>query len=227
MQAIQPNFPVLKYFCYFNRQEFPLQRKTTVMRKLFLGIFIILEFQQVSGQSARFGVRAGANLFILASSNDKTQDFSSARVGYTFGGSYEMFINKQFSIQPELNYSYQEARETYYGSNLQINYTQLPILLRYYPSKAPAAFYAGPQLSFLGSANIKADDGKETGVGYKFNKTDFGFAFGVTYVPPVKGITFDLRVYRGLMKVIKSEFDGGVTTRPSLVSATFGYVFGN
>ena len=138
-----------------------------------------------------------------------------------------MFISKSFSIKPELNYSYQEARENYYGSNLQVNYLQLPILFLYHPGKAPVALYAGPQLAFLGNATVKGDDGKETGVANKFNRTDFGIAFGVAKVPVKNGLTFDLRVYRGLMKVIKSEFDGGLTTRPTLISASIGYIFGN
>lgn len=197
------------------------------MRKLFIALLFLSLSQFVAAQSPRFGVRAGANLFILHSSNDKTQDYSNARVGYTAGVTLEMFINKYLSIQPELNYSHQEARENYYGSNLKLDYTQIPILFRYHTANGKAALYAGPQVGFLGAANIKDDDGKETGVAYKFNKTDFGIAFGVSHVPPKNGMTFDLRVYRGLMNVIKSEFDGGITTRPTLISVGLGYIFGN
>lgn len=197
------------------------------MRNIIIIVLLLFIGQTIVAQSARFGVRAGANLFILKSGSDKTQDYSEARVGYTFGGTYEMFITKSFSIQPELNYSYQEARESYYGSILKVNYTQLPILFRYYPGNASAALYVGPQLGFLGSANLKENNGKENGVAYKYNRTDFGITFGVARMPLKKGLTFDLRVYRGLMRVLKTEFDGGVTTRPTVISATLGYVFGN
>lgn len=197
------------------------------MRKLSIAFLFLSLSQFVAAQSPRFGVRAGANLFILNSSNDKTQDYSNARVGYTAGATLEMSINKYISVQPELNYSHQEARENYYGSNLKLDYIQLPILFRYHPANSKVALYAGPQLGFLGSANIKDDNGEETGVAYKFNKTDFGVTFGVAHVPPKNGMTFDLRVYRGLMKVIKSEFDGGITTRPTLISVGLGYIFGN
>lgn len=197
------------------------------MRKLFIALLFLSISQFVAAQSPRFGVRAGANLFILHSSNDKTQDYSNARVGYTAGATFEMFINKHLSIQPELNYSHQEARENYYGSNLKLEYIQLPILFRYHTGNGRVALYAGPQLGFLGAANVKDDNGKETGVAYKFNKTDLGIAFGVAHVPAKNGMTFDLRIYRGLMKVIKSEFDGGITTRPTLISAGLGYIFGN
>ncbi len=167
------------------------------MRKLFIALLILSISQYVAAQSPRFRVRAGANLFILHSSNDKTQDYSNARVGYTAGVTLEMFINKHFSIQPELNYSHQEARENYYGSNLSLEYTQLPILFRYHTANGKAVLYAGPQLGFLGAANIKEDNGKETGVAYKFNKTDFGIAFGVAHVPPKNGMTFDFEYTGG------------------------------
>ena len=196
------------------------------MRKIFIAVLILFIGHYVAGQSQRFGVKAGANLFILSSSNDKTMDYSTGKVGYTIGGTYVVFLNKSFSIQPELNYSYQEAREEYYGSTIKVAYTQVPILARFHPANAKIALYAGPQVGFLGSAKIKEENGTETGVAGQLNQTDLGIAFGLATVPVNKNITFDLRVYRGLMNVFKSEFDGGITSRPTLITITVGYLFG-
>jgi hypothetical protein len=195
------------------------------MRKILTAILIVFLCQYAAAQGGRFGVKGGANLFILHASNDKTKDYVHGRVGYTFGVSYSTPLNKYFSIQPELNYSYQVAREEYFGSKLQVNYTQIPVLFRFHTPKAPVVLYAGPQVSFLGSAKIKNDNGSTTKVSNSFNRTDFGGTLGVGYESAKKGITFDVRVYKGFMNVFKAEYDGGLKTRPSLVSVTVGYLF--
>jgi len=197
------------------------------MRKLLTAVLILFICQYVTAQTGRFNVKGGATLFILQSTNDKTKDFSHGRVGYTLGAGYEMKINKSFSIQPELNYSYQVAREEYVGSELKVSYTQVPILFRYHPGKGAIALYAGPQVSFLGSAKTNADDGGgDVGISSQLNQTDFGIAIGVARVPLTNGLTVDVRVYKGLMAVYKAEYDDGLKTRPAVISVTVGYIFG-
>ena len=195
------------------------------MRKLLTAVLILFICQYAAAQSGRFSVKAGANLFALKSDNDKTKNYSHARVGYTFGAGYSLKINKSFSIQPELNYSYQEAREEYHGTDLKVNYTQVPLLLRFHPNNGPVVFYAGPQVSFLGSAKTTSDTGPDVGISGQLNQTDFGIAWGLATSPNRKGIFFDLRIYNGLMDVYKAEYDDGLQTRPLLVSVCIGYLF--
>jgi hypothetical protein len=197
------------------------------MRKLLTAVLMLLLFQAANSQG-RFGVKAGTNFFILHSENNKQQDYNNGKFGYTFGASYELMLTKSFGVQPELNYAYLHAEEDYYGSKIRMNYYQVPILFHYYSKVDPVAFYAGPQVSFLGNAKVRSADGKTTKVNDNMNQTDFGVAFGVSRVPldGKKGITFDVRVYRGLMNVIKAEYDGGIKTRATIFSATIGYLFG-
>jgi hypothetical protein len=195
------------------------------MRKLLTAVLILFICQYAAAQSDRLSVRAGANLFVLKSENDKTKNYSHGRVGYTFGAGFELKINKSFSIQPELNYSYQEAREEYHGSTLKVNYTQVPVLLRFHPNNGPVVFYAGPQVSFLGSAKTSSDSGPDVGISGQLNQTDVGIGWGIATSPNRKGIFFDLRIYNGLMDVYKAEYDNGIKTRPLLVSAYIGYLF--
>jgi len=124
-----------------------------------------------------------------------------------------------------LNYSYQEAREEYHGSTLKVNYTQVPVLLRFHPNNGSVVFYAGPQVSFLGSAKTSSDSGPDVGISSQLNQTDVGIAWGIATSPNRKGIFFDLRIYNGLMDVYKAEYDNGIKTRPLLVSAYIGYLF--
>jgi len=195
------------------------------MRKLLTAVLILFICQYAAAQTDRFSVKAGANLFVLRSENDKTKNYSHGRVGYTFGAGYDLKINKSFSIQPELNYSYQEAREDYHGSVLKVIYTQVPLLLRFHPNNGAVAFYAGPQVSFLGSAKTNSETGPDVGISSELNQTDFGIAWGIATNPNRKGIFFDIRIYNGLMDVYKAEYDDGIKSRPLLVSASIGYFF--
>lgn len=119
------------------------------------------------------------------------------------------------------------ASESYFGSKLKVNYTQVPVLLHFHPGTAPVTLYAGPQLSFLGTAKIRTDEGKTTSFSGSMNQTDFGIAFGGGYVPAggKSGLSVDIRIYKGFMNVIKAEYDNGIKTRNNLVTLTVGYLF--
>lgn len=196
------------------------------MRKLIFAVLFLMACQLIYAQG-RFGLKAGTTYYTMHTSNNKTLDYSQGKFGYIVGASYELVMNKWFSIQPELNYSFQVARENYYGSNLKLNYTQVPVLLHLHPGNSPATIYVGPQLSFLGSANIKSDEGKTTGFSGRMNQTDFGIAFGGGWVPAggKSGLSVDVRVYKGLMNAIKAEFDNGLKSRNTAVMLTVGYLF--
>lgn len=196
------------------------------MRKLIFAVLLLIACQLTIAQG-RFGLKAGTTYHSMHTSNNKTLDYSKAKFGYIVGASYELVLNKLFTLQPEVNYSYQVAREFYYGSNLKLNYTQVPLLLHLRPANSSTTFYAGPQLSFLGSANVKTDAGKEIGFSGQMNQTDFGIAFGGGWIPAnsKSGFTVDLRLYKGLMNVIKAEFDNGLKTRNSTIMLTVGYLF--
>lgn len=200
--------------------------KTTVMRKLFTAVFILLACQLVSAQAGRFNLKGGANLFILRSANDKTKDYSYGRAGFVFGAGYELPLAKNFTVQPELNYSFQTAREEYFGGVMRLSYTQVPLMFRYHLPEVPFALYAGPQVSFLNTAKTKPDGGKESSIKGELNQTDFGLAFGIARVPLASGLTVDARAYLGVMNVYKAEYDNGLKTRPTVISVTVGYIFG-
>ena len=195
------------------------------MRKLLTAVFIIFICQHAAAQSDGFSVKAGANLFVLRSDNDETKNYSHGKVGFTLGVGYDLKLSKSISIKPEFNYSFQQAREEYHGSNLTANYIQVPLVFRYHVNNGPVVLYAGPQVSFLTSAKTTADNVPDADISGDLNQTDFGIAWGIATSPNRKGIFFDLRVYNGLMDVYKAEYDDGIKTRPLLVSASIGYFF--
>jgi len=195
------------------------------MRKLLTAVFILSLCQYATAQSDRFSIKAGANLFVLKSDNDETKNYSHGKVGFTLGAGYNLKLSKSISVQPELNYSFQQAREEYHGSNLVANYIQVPLVFRYHFNNAPVVLYAGPQVSFLTKAKTTSDNSPDADISGDLNQTDFGIAWGLATSPNRKGIFFDLRIYNGLMDVYKAEYDDGIKTRPLLVSVSIGYLF--
>ena len=199
----------------------------TTVTKILTAVLMLFLCQLVSAEG-RLGVKGGTNFFILHSENNQQQDYNKGHFGFNLGVTYELVLNKSFAFQPELNYSLQNAEETYYGSKIRLSYVQVPILLRFYSQSDPVSFFVGPQANFLTSAKTTSADGKESGISGDLNQTDVGVTFGIAYVPLQwkKGLTVDIRAYRGMMNVIKSEYDGGTKTRATVVSLTVGYLFG-
>jgi Outer membrane protein beta-barrel domain len=219
--------PLQNIFATLTGKNFLCKDKQKLhMRKIVIPVLLLLACQLVNAQG-RIGIKAGTSYYTMHASNDKTKDYAEGKFGYLLGVTYELVLNKSFLIQPELNYSYQVARENYFGSNLKLNYTQVPILLHFHPGTSPVTLYAGPQLSFLGTAKIRTDAGKTTGFSGSMNQTDFGIAFGGGYVPAggKSGLSVDIRVYKGMMNAAKAEYDGGLRTRNNLVMLTVGYLF--
>lgn len=196
------------------------------MRKVLTALLVVFICHYAAAQG-RFGIKAGTTFYTLHASNDKLQDYSNGKYGYTVGATYEWVLNNYFAIQPEINYSFQVAEENYYNNKIKIGYTQIPILLHFYPKNTPVNIFLGPQLNSVSNANLDPSNGKSYGIRGKLNQTDFGGTLGVAYSPSnwKNGLTVDLRIYKGVMNVIKAEYDNGLKTRNSLVSLTVGYLF--
>ncbi len=196
------------------------------MRKVLTALLVVFICHYAAGQG-RLGIKVGSNFYTLHASNDKLQDFSNGKYGFTIGATYEWVLSNSFAIQPEFNYSYQVAEENYYDKQIKIGYFQIPILLHFYPKNAPVNIFAGPQLNSLGKAELDPGQGSTQNIRNSVNRTDFGGTFGVAYSPSnwKKGLTVDLRVYKGVMNVMKAEYDNGLKTRNSLVTLTVGYLF--
>ena len=194
------------------------------MLKMLVALSAILLSATATAQT-RFGIKAGISHANIYADNDPTKQFTKARTSALAGISIEMFAARRFSIQPELNYSYQVATETFNNSLLTYSYIQVPILAKFYLSDSAFNFYLGPQLGFLVKANQKLRDVK-TDMKEELQQTDFGGMAGVGFRIKT-GWTLDVRAYHGAMNVFKSEFDGGTRTRNVVFTAAIGYQFGS
>lgn len=199
------------------------------MRK-FLYVFFLIVLCQASYGQARVGFKAGVNLLTLNSDNAKPLDYDNPRPGVVLGFSCMLPVNKSLSIQPEVNYSYQSAQESYYNTIIGLTYTQVPLLFQYKPGKSGVVVYAGPQVNFLTKVKVDGDNSYSMKLS-NFVQSDFGVCWGVGTRPNpnsvARNVTFDLRVFNGMTNVYKSVYDNGNKSRTMLYSLSIGYLFNN
>ncbi|HUR11255.1 MAG TPA: porin family protein [Flavitalea sp.] len=194
------------------------------MQKLLNIIPVLILLSSTVSAQSRVGIKAGISHANVYANNDPTKNFLRARTSAMAGVSVELFATSRFSVQPELNYSYQVASETFNYSLLTWSYVQIPILAKFYLPDNSFNLYVGPQLGFLSKANQKLH-GVKTNLKNQLQQTDFGGVAGVGYAFK-RGLTLDVRGYHGAVNVFKSEFDQGVRTRNVLFTLALGYVFG-
>lgn len=142
----------------------------------------------------RFGFKAGVNL-----ANLEIQDDASAAAGTNnnnktslhAGFFYQIPVTSSFRIQPELIYSIQGAKTNGKvpaaatalagAEEIDLHYVSLPVMFQYV---TPGGFMveAGPQFSYLSSANADASAGEvNLKDGNYVKKIDFALGGGVGY----------------------------------------------
>lgn len=126
---------------------------------LFLSVTLMAQTDKV-----KLGVKAGLNLSSL--SFDESELNSSNKTGFTAGIMVEIPLAKNFSLQPELLYSQQGSKSSFsdqdvtnsnYKSTIDLNYLNIPVMVKYYVLKG-LSVQAGPQIGILLKANNKYQD---------------------------------------------------------------------
>jgi hypothetical protein len=127
------------------------------MMKYTLVCTALLLTVAANAQSWHFGPKLDANYSTIKGKGIRNK----YTAGFQIGGFAEYNFKKQWAIQPELLYTwshYKKASDflTYYnnsgrsaaGSNINLAYISLPVLLRYNLNNT-LSFLAGPQASYL------------------------------------------------------------------------------
>lgn len=139
-------------------------------------------------KAVSWGVKANVNI-----ASDRNAPENRSRTGFAAGLFMEVRLSDRFSIQPELLYSQQGSWQylTYSartsGDNvLQVDYLNLPILLKIYVYKNKLSVEVGPQFGYLLSAYEKRTPRSQTKRREKIdsdwvNDYDIAAALGVTY----------------------------------------------
>jgi hypothetical protein len=115
-------------------------------------------------QKVKLGVKAGLNIASLTF--DESELDSSGKTGFTAGIMVEIPMAKNFSLQPELLFSQQGTKTSFsdaevtnsnFKSTIELNYLNIPVMLKYYVIKG-LSIQAGPQIGILLKANNKYQD---------------------------------------------------------------------
>jgi hypothetical protein len=136
-----------------------MKKYILILSALFFGVTVMGQTDKV-----KTGVKAGLNISDLTV--DEGELNSSGKTGFTAGIMVEIPMAKNFSLQPELLYSQQgtkitfsdeEVTNSHYKSTIELNYLNIPVMLKYYLIKG-LSIQAGPQIGILLKANNKYQD---------------------------------------------------------------------
>lgn len=188
------------------------------MKKIFLfPIFLLILFSQTYAQTElRIGAKGGVNFSNIA--GDFTEKFTN-QTGFHIGGTLEIPLIDKLSLQPEILYSTQGAKnnETAVDGPLtetKLDYLNIPLLGKYYLTEGLSVM-AGPQVGLLLAAeNEITPSGFMEGptqpykedVKKYFNTVDAGIVLGAEYRFPF-GAFLQLRYVIGISNVNKSSTD--------------------
>ena len=195
------------------------------MKKVILSLALLASLTSVAqAQTARFGVKAGAN---LANISGKDTEDAKNLVGLSAGIMADVSFSDLISFHPELLYSQKGAKYESGGVTGQVrtSYLDLPLLLRV---KADGLFFeAGPQVGFLigqksevtipglGTRSSTSTDGTR--------KVDLGYIAGVGY-QLASGLELGVRYNGGISDL--NDPSSGDKTRNSVFQFQVGYLFG-
>jgi hypothetical protein len=202
---------------------------------LMLAAIAVFSFTTVQAQGVSFGAKAGVNFASIG--GDETSGIDG-RTGFHVGALAEIPVNDFFSVQPEIVYSAQGAKDSYTESfdgitvmgesTLKLDYINIPIIGKFYVVEG-LSLEVGPQVGF----NISAKDEFEvSGLGMTesgeedikdFVKgTDFAIAAGAAYKLPI-GLFFSARYNVGLSDI--NDFEGSLKNQNNVVQVGAGFFF--
>lgn len=163
-----------------------------IMKKwIVLTVLLVFGTIATQAQDLSFGAKAGLNLANLKPDLDD----ASTRTSFHLGAVLELGISDQFSIQPEILYSEQGAKDDSDDDEVvRTNYISLPVMAKFYIIDA-LSIEVGPQFGFLLTAEVE-DDGDTIDLKDNTKSTDVGFAVGLGYKLD-SGLNFGLRYFSG------------------------------
>ena len=222
----------------------------------FLGAALLATaaLSSAQAQDIRLGLRAGANYSNLAG-NIKNQDTYNNKIGFLGGVMLNVPVTSDgfFSVQPEVLYSQKgfDNKPTEYNGllggkqkregSVNYNYLDVPVLLKI--NASGFVFEAGPQYSYLLSANDATKTTTTPALGGSptttesqnkrdvsgLNRNELGYLAGVGYQAS-NGLSLNLRYTGAFNDFVKNDnnsyFNGDLkSARHSAFQLSLGYLF--
>ena len=170
-------------------------------KSLILAIALVFISINSHAQKVKFGLKAGAN-FANLTGNDA--DGFDGLTSYHIGAVLELNILENFSVQPELLYSSQGAKQDGFD-DVKLDYVTVPVLAKFYLISDRLSLEAGPQFSFLVNDNLDNTFEKKDydfaavgGLGFNFTKNIFAQA---RYVVGLTDTTKDAEIKNSIIQV--------------------------
>jgi opacity protein-like surface antigen len=181
------------------------------MKKLLLvAAFFFAVSVTAQAQEMGFGIKGGLNFASL--SGDDVDDLDS-RTGFHLGLLAEFGLTESFSIQPEVLYSAQGAKEG--DIKWKLDYLTIPVMAKYYATEG-FSIEAGPYIGFNTTSEWDFD-GETMDLKDDTESTDFGLGLGLGYELPM-GVLFQARYSMGLSDIAS---DGDI--KNSVFQLSVGY----
>src|ERR1700756_44230 len=129
------------------------------MKKTILSLSLIVLTVTAANAQVQFGLKAGLNISSYNGTNASLLGpGKEGKPGFNGGGLVNIGLSKSFSLQPEVVFSEEGSRadvgSSAGGAEFDINYINIPLLLKYAITKG-LAVEAGPQAGLLASAIAK------------------------------------------------------------------------
>ena len=191
------------------------------MKKIILSAITVMAFAFTNAQETKFGVKGGLNITSFSGGNYYD---AKSLVGFQVGGFAEIKIIERLSIQPEVLFSTQGAKQEFGNTDFdtKLNYINVPVLAKFYITKQ-FTVEAGPQIGFLVSAKNNGNDAKDS-----FKTFDTGFNFGAGY-NFTENVSVGLRYTVGLANIADYEVDNTEqyldSPKNSVLALTLAYKF--
>lgn len=215
------------------------------MKKIALLVFACLSFTFVQAQSAKIGLKGGANYSNIAG-DLQHEDVYQNKFGFNGGltANFGIGADNFLSIQPELLYSqkgyqykdveYQGLLGTYKSKGTRnFNYLDLPVLVKV--NAGGLYFEGGPQLSYLLGIRDNTEttfNGETDSEWTKIEKDDLaeleiGYAAGLGF-QAANGLSLGLRYNGSISDLAKSDpnNDELVNARHSVFQLQLGFLLG-
>jgi len=206
------------------------------MLKNFSVVILLIIFNLQSEAQNFIGPIMGLSIATwsdLEESNGVTTGF---KAGINIGAAFEMDIDSNFSIQPELRFTQMGTIEKFdFGAGeekatLSINYLTIPILAKYRFGMKPSQFFilAGPRLGFgVGDVTLEAggQSGSQSFEDAEVSKFDFGLEVGagVRFKLGTANMFIDARYYLGLQNLNSGNLPGNA--KNTAIGINVGYLF--
>jgi len=187
------------------------------MKKLILiAIAVIFSLTSVQAQDVNFGAKAGINFTSLNGDDDDLDGKTSFHIGAVA----EIPVSDVFSVQPELVFSNQGAKDG--DIKFNVSYLNLPIMAKYYVGEG-ISIEGGPQIGFLMDAKVKDDD-TSVDVKDETKGIDFGLGIGAGYKAD-SGLNFAIRYNFGLSNIVDEDDAGDFELKNGVVQVSVGFFF--